>query len=54
MAEVEITGEELTHIDINQVDSMQLKDGTGIGVNSESNDEEGAIKIGPPEKLILC
>ena len=42
MAEVEITAEELTQIDINQVDSMQLKDGTVVVVNSESYDEEGA------------
>ena len=37
MAEVEITQEEVRGIDINQVASMQLKDGTVVVVNSEDD-----------------
>ena len=40
MAEVEITHEEVRGIDINQVASMQLKDGTVVIVNSEATIED--------------
>ena len=41
MAEVEITHDEVRGIDINQVASMQLKDGTVVVVNSEATAEVG-------------
>ena len=41
MSEVEITHDEVRGIDINQVASMQLKDGTVVVVNSESTAEIG-------------
>ena len=41
MAEVEITHDEVRGIDINQVASMQLKDGTVVVVNSEATAEAG-------------
>jgi len=41
MADVEITHEEVRGIDINQVASMQLKDGTVVVVNSEATAEAG-------------
>ena len=40
MAEVEITQEEVKGIDINQVASMQLKDGTVVVVNGEGEQEQ--------------
>ena len=41
MADVEITHDEVRGIDINQVASMQLKDGTVVVVNSEATAEAG-------------
>ena len=41
MEEVEITHDEVKGIDINQIASMQLKDGTVVVVNSESTAEAG-------------
>ncbi len=40
MADVEITNEEVRGIDINQVASMQLKDGTVVVVNPENVEQE--------------
>ena len=46
MAEVEITQEEIRAIDINQVASMQLKDGTVVVVQGEGEEHEEGVEYG--------